>query len=153
MLNELVETNVNAVTRLTRHYLPAMRARARGGVMNLASLAAFTPGPWQAPYFASKAYVLSLTAAIGGECAGEGVRVCAIACGPVETRIHQKKFDASTVLPRTAAPAPRPIAWRGSPGGPIGWGGASSCRGSSTASSRGRRGRCRSRCCCRSCVG
>jgi short-subunit dehydrogenase len=66
-LEELVETNVTAVTRLTRHYLPAMRARCRGGIMNLASLAAFAPGPWQAPYFASKAYVLSLTAAIGGE--------------------------------------------------------------------------------------
>ena len=84
------------MTRLTRHYLPAMRARARGGIMNLASLAAFTPGPWQAPYFASKAYVLSLTAAIGGECAGEGVRVCAIACGPVETRIHRKMNAANT---------------------------------------------------------
>jgi short-subunit dehydrogenase len=54
-IDELVETNVAAVTRLTHHYLPAMRARCRGGIMNLASLAAFTPGPWQAPYFASKA--------------------------------------------------------------------------------------------------
>lgn len=115
-LDELVETNVTAVTRLTRHYLPAMRARCRGGIMNLASLAAFAPGPWQAPYFASKAYVLSLTAAIGGECAGEGVRVCAIACGPVETRIHRKMNADNTfyraVLPSTSADRMARLAWR-----------------------------------------
>jgi hypothetical protein len=115
-LDELVETNVAAVTRLTRHYLPAMRARARGGIMNLASLAAFTPGPWQAPYFASKAYVLSLTAAIGGECAGEGVRVCAIACGPIETRIHRKMNAGNTfyraLLPSSSADRMARLAWR-----------------------------------------
>jgi uncharacterized protein len=115
-LDELVETNVAAVTRLTRHYLPAMRARARGGIMNLASLAAFTPGPWQAPYFASKAFVLSLTAAIGGECAGEGVRVCAIACGPVETRIHRKMNASNTfyraLLPSASSDRMARLAWR-----------------------------------------
>lgn len=115
-LDELVETNVAAVTRLTRHYLPAMRARGRGGIMNLASLAAFAPGPWQAPYFASKAYVLSLTAAIGGECAGEGVRVCAIACGPVETRIHRKMNANNTyyraLLPSASADRMARLAWR-----------------------------------------
>jgi short-subunit dehydrogenase len=93
-----------------------MRARARGGVMNLASLAAFAPGPWQAPYFASKAYVLSLTAAIGGECAGEGVRVCAIACGPVETRIHRKMNASNTfyraILPSASADRMARLAWR-----------------------------------------
>jgi short-subunit dehydrogenase len=116
LLDELVETNVAAVTRLTRHYLPMMRARGRGGIMNLASLAAFTPGPWQAPYFASKAYVLSLTAAIGGECSGEGVRVCAIACGPVETRIHRKMKAANTyyraLLPSASADRMARLAWR-----------------------------------------
>lgn len=115
-LDKLVETNVAAVTRLTRHYLPPMRARARGGIMNLASLAAFLPGPWQAPYFASKAYVLSLTAAIGGECAGEGVRVCAIACGPIETRIHRKMNAGNTyyraLLPSSSADRMARLAWR-----------------------------------------
>jgi short-subunit dehydrogenase len=115
-LDELVETNVAAVTRLTRHYLPAMRARGRGGIMNLSSLAAFAPGPWQAPYFASKAYVLSLTAAIGAECAGEGVRVCAIAAGPIDTRIHRKMRAADTyyraLLPSTSADRMARLAWR-----------------------------------------
>jgi short-subunit dehydrogenase len=115
-LDELVDTNVAALTRLTRYYMPAMRARARGGVMNLASLAAFTPGPWQAPYFASKAYVLSLTASIGSECPGEGVRVCAIAFGPVRTRIHRKMNAVNTyyrlLLPAADADRMARLAWR-----------------------------------------
>jgi short-subunit dehydrogenase len=115
-LDELVATNVAALTRLTRHYLPAMRARARGGIMNLSSLAAFAPGPWQAPYFASKAYVLSLTAAIGAECAGEGVRVCVIAFGPIHTRIHRKMGTVNTyyraLLPTASADRMARLAWR-----------------------------------------
>lgn len=115
-LDELVATNVAALTRLTRHYLPPMLLRARGGVMNLASLASFVPGPWQAPYFASKAYVLSLTAAIGRECSGRGVRVCAIAPGPFETRIHRKMRTSNTyyrlLLPSTSADRMARLAWR-----------------------------------------
>lgn len=115
-LDELVQTNVAAVTRLCRHYLPAMRARCRGGIMNVASLAAFVPGPWHAPYFASKAYVLSLTAALAAECAGEGVRICAFAPGPIETGIHVK-MDTTTTLYRFLLPSSSPqttarLAWR-----------------------------------------
>ena len=115
-LDELVATNVAALTRLTRHYLPPMLLRARGGIMNLASLASFVPGPWQAPYFASKAYVLSLTAAIGRECSGRGVRVCAIAPGPFETRMHRKMRTSNTyyrlLLPSTSADRMARLAWR-----------------------------------------
>jgi short-subunit dehydrogenase len=115
-IDELVATNVAAVTRLTRHVLPAMRARCRGGIMNLASIGSFTPGPWQAAYFASKAYVLSLTAAIGAECAGEGVRVCAIAFGPVDTDIHRKMRGAHSyyrmLLPSSSPDRMARLAWR-----------------------------------------
>lgn len=115
-LDEVVSTNIAALTRLTRHYLPHMRARARGGIMNLASLASFVPGPFQAPYFASKAYVLSLSAAIGKECAGEGVRVCVVAPGPIETRLHRKMRTANTyyrlILPSISADRMARIAWR-----------------------------------------
>ena len=100
IIDQLVATNVAALTRFTRLALPAMRARARGGIMNMASLGAFTPGPWQATYFASKAYVLSLTAAIGAECAGEGVRVCVVAFGPVDTRIHRKMHGSHSYYRR-----------------------------------------------------
>jgi hypothetical protein len=86
----LLDLNVRALTALTRHYLPSMRARGRGGILNLASLGGFTPGPYQAAYYASKAYVLSFTEAIGAETAGEGVRICALAPGPVPTAWHER---------------------------------------------------------------
>jgi len=106
-IERLVATNVAAVTRFTRLALPEMRARGRGGIMNMASLGAFTPGPWQAAYFASKAYVLSLTAAIGAECAGEGVRVCVVAFGPVDTGIH-RKMDGDRSYYRRLLPSSTP---------------------------------------------
>jgi short-subunit dehydrogenase len=86
----LVDLNVRALTALTRHYLPGMRRRGRGGVLNLASLGGYTPGPYQAAYYASKAYVISLTEAIAAETAGEGVRVCVLAPGPVQTAWHDR---------------------------------------------------------------
>lgn len=116
LIDQLVATNVAAVTRLTRLALPAMRARCRGGILNLSSLGSFTPGPWNAAYFASKAYVLSLTAAIGAECAGEGVRVCTVTFGPVRTKMldqlggshsYYKTFFASSSPDRMAR-----LAWR-----------------------------------------
>jgi short-subunit dehydrogenase len=86
----LVDLNVRALTALTRHYLAGMRARGRGGILNLASLGGFTPGPYQAAYYASKAYVISLTEAIASETAGEGVRISALAPGPVRTQWHDR---------------------------------------------------------------
>jgi short-subunit dehydrogenase len=107
----LVDLNVRALTALTRAYLPGMRARGRGGVLNLASLGGFTPGPYQAAYYASKAYVLSLTEAIGAETAGEGVRVCALAPGPVRTAWHDRANAGAAyyrnLLPSSAASAAR----------------------------------------------
>lgn len=96
VIDQLVATNVAALTRLTRMALPPMRARCRGGIMNLSSLGSFTPGPWNAAYFASKAYVLSLTAAISAECAGEGVRICAVTFGPVRTKMLKELGGSST---------------------------------------------------------
>lgn len=112
----LIETNIGSVTRLTGHYLPQMRRRARGGIINVASLAGFVPGPWHAVYFASKAYVLSLTIALNKECAGEGVRVCALAPGPVRTAL-QEKMDLRRTLYNFLLPASSPEtiarrAWR-----------------------------------------
>lgn len=86
----LVDLNVRALTALTRHYLAGMRARGRGGILNLASLGGFTPGPYQAAYYASKAYVISLSEAIAAETAGEGVRISALAPGPVRTQWHDR---------------------------------------------------------------
>ncbi len=87
-IDALVALNVGAVTRLTRHVLPVMKARGRGGILNISSLGGAVPGPYQAAYYASKAYVMSLTEAVAAECAGRGVRIAVVAPGPVETGFH-----------------------------------------------------------------
>jgi uncharacterized protein len=108
----LVAVNVGALTRLTRHFLPGMRQRGRGGILNLGSLGGYAPGPNQAVYYASKAYVLSLTEAIAAEVAGEGVRVCALVPGPVDTAFHARMgaedaFYRYLVPPASAAAVAR----------------------------------------------
>jgi hypothetical protein len=99
----LVDLNIRALTALTRHFLGGMRARGRGGILNLASLGGYTPGPYQAAYYASKAYVISLSEAIAAETAGEGVRVCVVAPGPVNTAWHERA-GAESALYRTLVP-------------------------------------------------
>jgi len=89
-LDALCRLNVEALTGLTRAYLPAMLERAQGGILNVASLGGLLPGPYQAAYYASKAYVISLTEALAHENAGRGVRISAAAPGPVSTRFHER---------------------------------------------------------------
>jgi uncharacterized protein len=103
----LLDLNVRALTELMRHFLPGMRTRGRGGILNIASLGGYAPGPYQAVYYASKAYVLSLTEAVAAETAGAGVRVSALAPGPVNTGFHRKMgseraFYRHLVLPASA---------------------------------------------------
>jgi short-subunit dehydrogenase len=85
----LLDVNVAALTRLMHHTLARQLARARGGIINVASLGGMVPGPYQAAYYASKSYVISLTEAVGAEIAGRGVRICAVAPGPVNTGFHE----------------------------------------------------------------
>lgn len=87
-IEQLLNLNMAALTRLMRHALPGMRARARGGILNVASLGGLTPGPYQAAYYASKAYVISLSEAVGYETRGSGVRLSVLAPGPVDTQFH-----------------------------------------------------------------
>jgi uncharacterized protein len=84
----LLDLNITALTRLMHHALNGMQARARGGILNVASLGGLAPGPYQAAYYASKAYVVTLTEAVGYETAGSGVRLSALAPGPVDTSFH-----------------------------------------------------------------
>ena len=103
-VDQLVELNVTALTRLSRAFLPDMLARGKGGIVNIASLGGFTPGPYQAAYYASKAYVISLTRALAQENIGMGVRFMVIAPGPVETRFHQQ-MNAERAFYRRFIPA------------------------------------------------
>lgn len=89
-LDQLIRLNVGALTALTRRFLPDMLKRTRGGVLNIASIGGLIPGPYQAAYYASKAYVVSLTEALAYENAGRGVRICCATPGPVATRWHEK---------------------------------------------------------------
>jgi uncharacterized protein len=95
-LAALIDLNVRAMTLLMRHVLPGMRLRGCGGVLNVASLGGFAPGPWQAAYYASKAYVLSLSEAAAYEAARDGVRVSAVAPGPVDTGFHRRMLAESS---------------------------------------------------------
>lgn len=82
---EMIQVNVAALTHLAKLYLPGMVARRAGRVMNVASTAAFQPGPLMAVYYASKAYVLSFSLAIGVELEGSGVTVTALCPGATRT--------------------------------------------------------------------
>jgi short-subunit dehydrogenase len=86
----LIDLNVRALALLTRHFMPAMCLRGRGGVLNVASLACYAPGPYQSAYYASKAFVTSLTEAVAWEARGFGVRVAVLAPGPVRTHFHAR---------------------------------------------------------------
>lgn len=110
-LDTLLDTNVAAVARLSRAVLPEMIARGHGGIVNVSSLGALIPGPHQATYYASKAFVLSLTEAIASEVAGRGVRIAVVLPGPVETRFHAR-MDAEGALYRhfLAAASPERVA-------------------------------------------
>jgi short-subunit dehydrogenase len=87
-IQRLIDLNMTALTRLTRHFLPPMLARGRGGILNVASLGGLMPGPHQAAYYASKAYVISLTRALAAENVGSGLRIAVLAPGPVATNFH-----------------------------------------------------------------
>lgn len=87
---ELLQVNVVALTALTRLLLPAMVARGQGRILNVASTAAFQPGPLMAVYYASKAYVLSLSEALANELQGTGVTVTALCPGPTTTGFQKR---------------------------------------------------------------
>ncbi|MET0313272.1 MAG: SDR family oxidoreductase [Hansschlegelia sp.] len=82
---EMVQVNVMAPTALAGLFLPGMLARGRGGILNVASLAAFQAGPDMAVYYASKAFLLSFSEALYEETRGTGVSVTALCPGPVPT--------------------------------------------------------------------
>jgi short-subunit dehydrogenase len=85
-----IHLNIAALTHLTRLFLPAMLARHKGKIMNVASTAAFQPGPLMAVYFATKAYVLSFSEALANEVAGSGVVVSCFCPGATDTNFQKR---------------------------------------------------------------
>ena len=84
----MVRLNAEVPVALCRRFLPAMRARGRGRVLNVASIVAFAPGPGMAVYAASKAFLLSFSEALSEEMAGSGVTVTAFCPGLTATEFH-----------------------------------------------------------------
>jgi len=85
-----IQLNMTALTHLTRLFLPTMLARRGGKIMNVASTAAFQPGPLMAVYYATKAYVLSLSEALANEVAESGVVVSCFCPGPTDTGFQKR---------------------------------------------------------------
>jgi len=95
---ESIAVNVAALTALTKGVLPAMVARRSGRILNVASTAAFQPGPLMAVYYATKAYVLSFSEAIANELDGTGVTVTTLCPGPTETEFQKRAGLEKTAL-------------------------------------------------------
>ncbi|MCW2659875.1 MAG: hypothetical protein JWP83_1027 [Mycobacterium sp.] len=108
--HELVAVNVDALVRLTHAVLPGMLARGRGGILNVASTIAFQPGPYQATYGASKAFVLSLSQALWAETRKSGVTVTALCPGPTRTGfVDALGSDVSHTAVYRHLAAPEPV--------------------------------------------
>ncbi|MDX1991194.1 MAG: SDR family oxidoreductase [bacterium] len=85
-----IQLNVTTLTHLTKLFLPGMVQRRDGKILNVASTAAFQPGPLMAVYYATKAFVLSLSEALSEELKGTGVTVTALCPGPTQSGFQER---------------------------------------------------------------
>jgi len=85
----MIDLNVRALTELSLAFVDSLQ-RHRGGILNVASVAAFVPGPSMAVYYASKAYVLSFSEALNRELKDRGIRVTTLCPGPVATEFNER---------------------------------------------------------------
>jgi short-subunit dehydrogenase len=96
----MIDLNIRALVELTHIYWPGMLASRSGGVLNVASTAAFQPGPLMSVYFASKAFVLSFSEALWEESRGTGVRVSCLCPGRTASRFRERAGTGATRLSR-----------------------------------------------------
>lgn len=97
----LMNVNMMALARLTKHVVPGMVSRGHGRVLNIGSTGSFAPGPLNAVYCASKAFVLSFTEAIAEELRGTGVTVTALCPGPTSTGFAKRAGASATRMFRS----------------------------------------------------
>ena len=95
---QMIQLNIAALTDLTRLFLPAMIERRQGRILNVASTAAFQPGPLMSVYYASKAYVVSFSQAIHNEARRHGVTVTCLCPGPTKTEFAGRAGMNATKL-------------------------------------------------------
>lgn len=110
----MIRLNIEAVIRLTHHFLPPMIARGYGRILNTASIAGFEPGPDLAVYHATKAFVLSLSQALATELEESGVTVTALCPGATDTDFFPKAHLVDTrAFQRQPVMAPQEVAVTG----------------------------------------
>jgi short-subunit dehydrogenase len=109
----ILRLNVAALTHLTHLFLPPMLEMRRGRILNVASTAGLQPGPSMAVYYASKAYVLSLTEAIAEELRGTGVTSTALLPGPTRTEFQSRAHMEGSRLVRLGMADARSVAEAG----------------------------------------
>ena len=116
----MIDLDVRALTELSLAFVDSLKRR-KGGILNVASIAAFMPGPGMAVYYASKAYVLSFSEALYQELKPKGVRVTVLCPGPVPTEFQARAGLAADAFPRILARSPEQVArdgYRGLKEGP-----------------------------------
>lgn len=106
-----VELNVRAVVELSHAFLPGIERR-RGGVIHVASTAAFQPVPYMAVYGATKAFVLSFSEALWAEYRGRGVRITAVCPGATETPFFERAGQSAAVGKKASPEAVVEVALR-----------------------------------------
>lgn len=110
-LDKMIDLNVKALTHFCHVFLPDMINRKEGKIMNIASTAAFQPGPMMAVYFATKSYVLHLSEALDNEAKGSGVSVTAFCPGPTDTYfIEDSNMKKSNIVGSIKLPLPHNVA-------------------------------------------
>jgi hypothetical protein len=102
----MIDLNDRALVELTHIYWPGMLANRRGGVLNVASTAAFQPGPLMAIYYASKAFVLSFSEALWEEARDTGVKVSCLCPGPTVSKFRERAGTNKVRLSRASTPMP-----------------------------------------------
>lgn len=108
----IIDLNISALTILTKHFLKDMVSRNEGKILNLASIASKAPGPWQAVYHGTKAYVLSLSEGIREELKDTNITITALLPGPVDTDFFNKAdmLDSKIVQDRESMSNPADVA-------------------------------------------
>lgn len=96
----MIDLNARALTDLSLRWIDSIK-RHRGGILNVASITGFMPGPGMAVYHATKAYVVSFTEALHEELKADGVRMCALCPGPVKTDFMDRAGVPNEYIPRS----------------------------------------------------
>lgn len=109
----MIDLNDRALVELTHIYWADMLAAKRGGVLNVASTAAFQPGPLMAVYYASKAFVLSFSEALWEEARGTGVKVSCLCPGPTKSKFRERAGTGKTRLSNRAVMTSAAVAQQG----------------------------------------